>query len=135
MEAALEASGAQVVLFSSSNHTKDVAARLAIRADGGVITDCTNLEVADGQITATKEVFGGDMITQSKVAEGKLALFGVAANAFPAEESGDGAAEVGRKECLGVVGEVTDSDEGVTLAATHSLVKVETGVRVHGPDA
>ncbi len=94
LEAALEASGADVVLFSSSNHTKDVAARLAIRVDGGVITDCTGLEVADGRIVATKEVFGGEMITHSKVAEGKKQLFGVASNAFAAEESGDGAAEV-----------------------------------------
>ena len=38
LEAALEASGARTVLFASTNHTKDVAARLAIRADGGVIT-------------------------------------------------------------------------------------------------
>ena len=48
------------IFFVSSNHTKDVAARLAIRLDGGVITDVTGLSVEDGQIRATKEVFGGD---------------------------------------------------------------------------
>jgi electron transfer flavoprotein alpha subunit len=94
LQAALDASGAQVVLFSSSNHTKDVAARLAIRVDGGVITDCTGLTVEDGQVVTTKEVFGGDMITTSKVANGKVGLFGVASNAFVAEESGGGPAEV-----------------------------------------
>ena len=94
LEAAFEVSGAELLLFASSNHVKDVAARLAIRIDGGVITDCTNLEVADGRVVATKEVFGGDMITTSKVADGKKQLFGVASNAFVAEESGDGAPEL-----------------------------------------
>lgn len=77
------------IFFVSSNHTKDVAARLAIRLDGGVITDVTGLSVEDGQIRATKEVFGGDLITESKVAEGKLPFFGIAANAFAASEDGD----------------------------------------------
>jgi electron transfer flavoprotein alpha subunit len=94
LEAAIEASGAEVVLFSSSNHVKDVAARLGIRADGGVITDVTGLRFEDGGFVATKEVFGGDLITTSKVADGKLALFGIASNAFPVEESGGGAPEV-----------------------------------------
>ena len=94
LEAALEASGAEVVLFPSTNHTKDVAARLAIRADAGVITDVTGLAVEDGTFVATKEVFGGDLITRSKVAEGKLALLGVAPNAFPAEDTGGSAPEV-----------------------------------------
>jgi electron transfer flavoprotein alpha subunit len=77
------------IFFVSTNHTKDVAARLAIRLDGGVITDCTGLDVEDGSIVATKEVFGGDLITKSKVAPGKVAFFGIAANAFPVGEGGD----------------------------------------------
>ena len=81
------------VFFASSNHTKDVAARLGIRADGGVITDVTGLDVEDGKLVATKEVFGGATITKSKVADGKLPIIGIASNAFPAEESGGGAAE------------------------------------------
>lgn len=77
------------VFFVSSNHTKDVAARLAIRLDGGVITDVTGLAAEDGQVVATKEVFGGDIITYSRVAEGRLPLFGIAANAFQVGEGGD----------------------------------------------
>jgi electron transfer flavoprotein alpha subunit len=94
LQAALSASGADTVLFASSNHTKDVAARLAIRVDGGVITDVTGLELDGGRLVATKEVFGGDLITRSKVTEGKVALFGVSPNAFPVEASGGAAPEV-----------------------------------------
>lgn len=82
------------VFFVSANHTKDVAARLGIRMDGGVITDVTGLAVEDGHLVATKEVFGGDMITTSRVAEGKLPIIGIAANAFAVEELGDDEAEV-----------------------------------------
>ena len=93
LEVAFEQSGASTLFFPSGNHVKDVAARLAIRVDAGVITDCTDLEVVDGAISATKEVFGGDLITKARVAEGKKAFFGIAPNAFTAEESGGGAPE------------------------------------------
>lgn len=88
LQAAVDASGTDVVLFASTNHVKDVAARLAIRLDAGVITDCTGLRVEDGRVVATKEVFGGDTITTSKVAGDRLQLLGVAANAFPVEDIG-----------------------------------------------
>ncbi|MBY5163081.1 electron transfer flavoprotein subunit alpha/FixB family protein [Salsipaludibacter albus] len=94
LEAVLDTADVSAILFASSNHTKDVAARLAIRRDGGVITDVTDLAVEDGTIVATKEVFGGATITQSKVADGKLALFGVSPNAFPVEEGDGGEPEV-----------------------------------------
>jgi len=80
------------VIFASSNHVKDVAARLAVRAGGGVITDATGLAVEAGAIVATKEVFGGDVITTSKVSDGSLPVIGIAANAFAAGEVGGPAA-------------------------------------------
>lgn len=95
LEVALEASGADTLLFASSNHVKDVAARLAIRVDAGVITDVTNLEVGEGgRLAATKEVFGGDIITHCKVADGHKQFFGIGANAFPVEPSGGAAPEL-----------------------------------------
>ena len=93
LEQVLETSGAEVLLFASSNHVKDVAARLAIRADAGVITDATGLAWEDGKVVATKEVFGGDLITKCTFADGKKQFVGVSANAVPAEESGGGAPE------------------------------------------
>jgi electron transfer flavoprotein alpha subunit len=94
LEQVLETSGAEVLLFASSNHVKDVAARLAIRTDAGVITDATDLTADGGKLKATKEVFGGDMITSCTFADGKKQFVGIASNAFAAEETGGGAAEV-----------------------------------------
>ncbi|MEX2549278.1 MAG: electron transfer flavoprotein subunit alpha/FixB family protein [Nitriliruptoraceae bacterium] len=95
LEEVLDLSEADTLLFASSNHVKDVAARLAIRVDAGVITDVSGIELGDdGRWVATKEVFGGDIITTSTFAEGKLSFLGVSSNAFPAERHGAGAPEL-----------------------------------------
>lgn len=89
LQVAFDESGADTLLFASTNHTKDVAARLGIRLDAGVITDVTGLRLGDdGRLVATKEVFGGDVITTSKVAGDRPQLIGIAANAFTAEGTG-----------------------------------------------
>jgi len=94
LQQVIASTGAMTLLFASTNHTKDVAARLAIREDAGVITDVTGLAVEGGRLIATKEVFGGDTITQSRVSGDKLQLIGIASNAFPVSETGAGAAVV-----------------------------------------
>ncbi len=95
LEQAIADRDASALLFASTNHQKDVASRLAIRlGTAGVITDCTDLEVGDGDVAATKEVFGGDTITTSRVADGAFPIYGVAANAFTAEYTGAGAPEI-----------------------------------------
>jgi electron transfer flavoprotein alpha subunit len=94
LQQVLETSGAETLFFASTNHVKDVAARLAIRVDAGVITDATGLEVVDGKVQATKEVFGGELITRCTFADGKKQFVGISNNAFPVEETGGGAAEV-----------------------------------------
>ncbi|TVP69387.1 MAG: electron transfer flavoprotein subunit alpha/FixB family protein [Nitriliruptor sp.] len=95
LEYLIDTSEADTLLFASSNHVKDVASRLAIRMEAGVITDVSGIELAeDGRWVATKEVFGGDMITKSTFAEGKLSFLGVASNAFPAVESNGAAPEL-----------------------------------------
>jgi electron transfer flavoprotein alpha subunit len=124
LQVAFDTSGADTLLFASSNHVKDVAARLAIRVDAGVITDCTDIEPGDaGRWVATKEVFGGDIITHSKVAEGKKQFLGIAANAFPAEDTGGGSPEL-------VALEVSLSD----AATATTVVSVEKQASADRPD-
>jgi electron transfer flavoprotein alpha subunit len=94
LEQVIAARETTVVLFASTNHVKDVAARLAVRLDAGVITDATALSVDAGRVVATKEVFGGDVITTSRVAGTRLQVIGVAPNAFPVEDLGSPAAPV-----------------------------------------
>jgi electron transfer flavoprotein alpha subunit len=122
LEVALHTSGADTLLFASSNHVKDVAARLAVRVDAGVITDVTNLEVGDGgRLDATKEVFGGDIITRCKVVDGHKQFLGIGANAFPVEPSGGAAPEL-------VALDVTVS-EAATAAKVTAVEKVASADR------
>jgi electron transfer flavoprotein alpha subunit len=123
LEQVLETSGAEALLFASTNHVKDIAARLAIRADAGVITDATGLEVVDGKLQATKEVFGGELITRCTFADGKKQFVGISNNAFPVEETGGGAAEV-------VTIDVSLSE----LATKSKVTSVEKQVSADRPD-
>ncbi|MDQ3932335.1 MAG: hypothetical protein M3252_05805, partial [Actinomycetota bacterium] len=86
--------GVGTLLFPSSNFLKDVAARLAVRLEAGIIVDASDLELVDGTLIVSKEVFGGVTITRSQVTGHRPALIGVNANAFAAEESGGGLPEV-----------------------------------------
>ncbi|MEU7866035.1 electron transfer flavoprotein subunit alpha/FixB family protein [Dactylosporangium sp. NPDC049140] len=55
------------VLLASSQEGKEIAARVAVKLDNGVLTDVVALE-ADG--TATQVVFAGSTIVKSKVTKG-----------------------------------------------------------------
>lgn len=95
LEAALDASGAQVLLYPADPFLTDVVARTAVRRGAGVITDAVDLTAADdGGVVATKAIFGGDMLSQCRVRQGTPAYLGIKANAFAAEESGGDAAAV-----------------------------------------
>jgi electron transfer flavoprotein alpha subunit len=59
------------VLIASTADGKEVAGRLAVRTDSGVITDAVDLrEGADGAMVAEQSVFGGSTIVQSRVTSG-----------------------------------------------------------------
>ncbi|GII20751.1 electron transfer flavoprotein subunit alpha/FixB family protein [Planosporangium mesophilum] len=55
------------VLLASSQEGKEIAARLAVKLDNGILTDAVGLD-ADG--TATQVVFAGQTIVKSKVTKG-----------------------------------------------------------------
>lgn len=92
--AALEASGAGVVLYPADPLVTDVVARAAIRVEGGVITDAVDLSVADGVVGVTKPIFGGDMMSQCHVTGGRTQFVGVKPNAYADAEVGGEPAEV-----------------------------------------
>lgn len=92
--AALEASGATTVLYPADPFLSDVVGRAAVRVGGGVVTDVVDLQSDGDELVGVKPIFGGAMISRCKVRAGRPAFYGVAANAFPAEESGDGPPQV-----------------------------------------
>jgi electron transfer flavoprotein alpha subunit len=92
--AAVEASGADVLLYPADPFLSDAVARAAVRLGAGVITDVTDLELDGDTVVATKDIFGGDMTSKCQVKGDRVQILGIKANAFVAEESGGAAAEV-----------------------------------------
>lgn len=92
--AAIERSGAAIVLYPADPFLTDIVARAAIKVGGGVVTDAVDLELSGDRMVATKAIFGGDMTSRCQVRGDRIQLIGVKANAFAAEECGGAPAEI-----------------------------------------
>jgi electron transfer flavoprotein alpha subunit len=66
----VESASPAAVLMSSSAEGKEVAARLAVKTDSGIITDAVDVQAADGAPVATQSVFAGSYTVTSKVTKG-----------------------------------------------------------------
>ena len=94
LAAALEASGAQVLLYPADPFLSDSVARAAVRLGAGVVSDASDLELDGDTVVATKQIFGGAMTSRCRVRAGHLQFVGVKPNAFTAEEREGGQVEV-----------------------------------------
>ncbi|WFB06430.1 electron transfer flavoprotein subunit alpha/FixB family protein [Streptomyces sp. LX-29] len=70
LQAAYKAVNPVAVLFPSSAEGKEIAARLALRIDSGIITDAIDLEAGDEGPVATQSVFAAAYTTKSRVTKG-----------------------------------------------------------------
>jgi electron transfer flavoprotein alpha subunit len=66
LAAVVAAASAAAVLVSSTSENKEIAARTALKVDGGILTDAVGVS-AEG---ATQQIFGGAITVQAKVAKG-----------------------------------------------------------------
>jgi electron transfer flavoprotein alpha subunit len=94
LAAAIETSGATIVLYAADPFVTDVVARTAVRIGGGVVADAVDLELDGDRMVATKAIFGGDMNSRCQVKGDRVQFVGVKPNSFQAESTGGGAAEV-----------------------------------------
>jgi electron transfer flavoprotein alpha subunit len=78
------------VLVSSSSENKEVAARLALKLDSGVLYDAVGVE-SDGSVT--QQIFGAAITVTAKVAKGTPVIT-VRPNSFAPEASAGAAEEV-----------------------------------------
>ncbi|WP_328992321.1 electron transfer flavoprotein subunit alpha/FixB family protein [Kribbella sp. NBC_01245] len=58
------------ILIPSSAEGKEIAARLAVKLESGLITDANDVQVADGGPVTTQSVFAGNYSVQAKVTKG-----------------------------------------------------------------
>ena len=76
----LDATGAALLLVSSSFENKEAVARLAVSTGAGVITDADGLALVDGRYVATKTVFAGTWTTVCAITT-PLAIVALKSNA------------------------------------------------------
>jgi electron transfer flavoprotein alpha subunit len=93
MQVAIAQASPSIVLFGGTSNGRDLAPRLAARLDAGVASDVDRLEWAGGKLKARRPVYSGKAFASVEVSS-VPALATTRINAFPAEESGGGAAEV-----------------------------------------
>ncbi|HUO84255.1 MAG TPA: electron transfer flavoprotein subunit alpha/FixB family protein [Thermoanaerobaculia bacterium] len=82
-----------VILMAASSAGKDLAPRLAARLGAGAGSEVIGLEWADGKLRARRPVYSGKAIATVDL-DPVPAIVTCRANAFPAEETGGGVAEV-----------------------------------------
>ena len=78
------------ILIPSNGEGKEIAARLAIKLDSGLITDA--VDVQEGPVT-TQSVFAGNFTVQAKVTKGTPIITVKPNSAAPQESAGAGAVE------------------------------------------
>jgi electron transfer flavoprotein alpha subunit len=83
---------AGAVLITSSAEGKEIAGRLAIKIDSGLITDAVDVQAEDGSPVTSQSVFAGNYTVQAKVTKG-TPIITVKPNAATPEESEGAAAK------------------------------------------
>ena len=107
------------VLLSSSAHGKEIAARLAIKTDSGLLTDAVDVEAGpDGGVSVKQSVFAGSYTVTSTVTKGTPVITVKPNSATPQESAGAGAVEAV---------EVTISDAAKGARITERREKQATG--------
>ncbi|MDP4979976.1 MAG: electron transfer flavoprotein subunit alpha/FixB family protein [Desulfobacterales bacterium] len=81
----------QVVIMGASTQGKDLAARLAARLNAGLAMDCVAVRVKDGNIVATRPLYGGKVLAEVALS-GKPQIVATRPNAMSIAESAKAAA-------------------------------------------
>jgi electron transfer flavoprotein alpha subunit len=110
LQAAHTAVSPVAVLVPSSAEGKEIAARLAVRLESGIITDAVDLEAGDGGPVATQAAFAASYTTKSRVSQGTPVIT-VKPNSAPVEA----APAAGAVEALTVT--FSDASRGTKVVA------------------
>jgi len=78
-----------VILLSATAMGKDLAPRVAVHLDTGLMTECTALDVIDGRVQATRPVYAGKALIKTVVRKDPQ-IATLRPKLFPVEESAGG---------------------------------------------
>lgn len=132
------AKGAGVVLMSHGPVGRDLAGRLAVRASGAVVTDCTSVKADGGALVVERPVYAGKLNATAKVEGDGLKVVTLRPKSYDKAEAGDAAAvevvEAGvEADARCVVKEVVASAGG-KVSLTEADIVVSAGRGIKGPE-
>ena len=81
------------ILIPSGAEGKEIAGRLAIKLESGLITDAVDVEAGDGGPVTTQSVFAGNFTVRAKVTKGTPIITVKPNSAAPEESAGAGTVE------------------------------------------
>jgi electron transfer flavoprotein alpha subunit len=84
LESGLKQAKPRAVLFGSTSVGLDLLSFLSARAGLPCLDNCTRLEVRDGQLVATSQIYGGKVFAEVALSE-ETTLVAVVPGSFPAE--------------------------------------------------
>jgi electron transfer flavoprotein alpha subunit len=100
----VKAESAEIVMLPASLLGKDVAPRVAVKLDAGLVSDCTAITVSNGSISATRPVYAGKGLVDVTV-KTPVKIFSLRPNVFTAGNSTGASAAVESRQI-----ELIDSD-------------------------
>ena len=106
------------VLVGSSAEGKEIAARVALKSESGLITDAVDVQVDGGTITTTQSVFAGNFTVQAVVTKGSPVIA-----VKPNSTAPEAAAGAGTVEAVSV--DISDVAKGAKI--TSSKEKAASG--------
>jgi electron transfer flavoprotein alpha subunit len=131
--------GAQIIFFPATALGKDLAPCVAVRVDGAVAADCTELKIDNGEIIATRPVYAGKALIEVKI-DAPVKIFTLRPNVFPSgEPSGDEAAveevsvDISADDLKAKVTGITATSRG-KLDVTEADIIVSGGRGLKSPD-
>jgi electron transfer flavoprotein alpha subunit len=125
----------EAILFPTTTRGRDLAAMVAIDLNTGVLVDVTALEVADGDILATRPIYAGKLLSKVKCSA-RPQLVTLRARAFPKPEADTAqsgtptkvAVDIPEAEVQTKVTGYGESEGGVSLADAGVIVSGGRGV-------
>lgn len=89
---AIKAKEPKMVIFGGTNQGKEISALVAAELSCGLAVECTDLELEEGKLVATRNLFGGKVVSKVDI-EGDVQMASIRPNVFEVKEA-EGAAAV-----------------------------------------
>ncbi len=77
---------AKYIIIPNTALGKDLAPRIAVKLNAGILMDCVKLNIEDGEVIATRPIYAGKALLDLKL-KSEIKIFTIRTNVFKAEQT------------------------------------------------